>query len=217
MFAPYAAVLVRVSILPLVTPQQRSSLLLPFSSLFNTSTTTRLFYKHLEFRESQSSLDFFTGCVFVSPTVASTNRVCSVSDPLTLPKCFVTPGRVHLSIQSTHHNPDIGEICESPTYQLRQLLHSAGAMFYSDNDIYTLHQSQPLQAILHFQASTTFPGETFIVSIVHKSLRKKSTFLKLRQLFVAALIFGAARDSKGPIVDTSALSETILCHVTCAR
>ncbi|KAJ4865437.1 hypothetical protein T069G_01967 [Trichoderma breve] len=90
-------------------------------------------------------------------------------------------------------------------------------MFYADDDIYTLHQSQPLQAILHFQASTTLPDETFIVSIVHKALRKKSTFLKLRQLFVAALIFGAARDSKGPVVDTSALSETTLCHVACAR
>ncbi|KAK4080909.1 hypothetical protein Trihar35433_2014 [Trichoderma harzianum] len=163
MFAPYAALLVRANILPLVTPQQRSSLLSPFSSLFNTSTTTRLFYKHLEFRESQSSSDFFTGGVFVSPTVASTSEVCSVSDPLTLPQCFVTPGRVHLSTQSTHHNPDIGEICESSTYQLRQLLHSVGAMFYADNNIYTLHQSQPLQAILHFQVSTTLPGEIFIV------------------------------------------------------
>ncbi|KAL5088920.1 hypothetical protein Trisim1_006066 [Trichoderma cf. simile WF8] len=65
MFAPYAALLARANILPLVTPQQRSSLLSPFSNLLNTSTTTRLFYKHLEFRESQSSLDFFTGGVFV--------------------------------------------------------------------------------------------------------------------------------------------------------
>ncbi|KAM6479959.1 hypothetical protein HDV62DRAFT_366711 [Trichoderma sp. SZMC 28011] len=56
MLAPYAALLVRVHILPLVTLQQHSSLLSPFSNLLNTSTTTRLFYKHLEFRESQTSL-----------------------------------------------------------------------------------------------------------------------------------------------------------------
>lgn len=56
---------------------------------------------------------------------------------------------------------------------------------------------KPLQALLHFRISTTLPGDTFIVSIVHgKVLLKKSTFLKLRQPFVAALFLGAASDSK---------------------
>ncbi|KAH0531374.1 hypothetical protein TsFJ059_000213 [Trichoderma semiorbis] len=197
MFAPYAALLVRANILPLVTLQQRSSLLSPFSSLLNTSTTTRLFYKHLEFRDSQSSLDLFTGGVFVSPTVASTSGVCSASDPLTLPQCFVTPGRVHLSTQSTHHNPDIGGVCKSPTYQLRQLLHSVGAMFYADNDIYTLHQPQAASGYIAFPGLHNLARRDIHCVNCAQSLAQKVDFSKTASTICRSSHFRGSKGLKG--------------------